>query len=61
MSIEAQLAELSGEFARKENIYIAETFIESQSAKQPGRPVFNQMIKKNICKQRADWNYCLAP
>ena len=46
MSIEAQLAELSGEYARRENIYIAETFIESKSAKQPGRTEFNKMIQK---------------
>src|SRR4030067_728095 len=35
MSIEAQLAELA-EFAKRENIEIAETFIESKSAKKPG-------------------------
>jgi site-specific DNA recombinase len=45
MSIEAQLAELA-DFAKRENITIAETFIESKSAKQPGRPVFNEMITK---------------
>ena len=33
MSIEAQLAELA-EFAKRENIEIAETFIESKSAKK---------------------------
>ena len=45
MSIEAQLAELA-DFAKRENITIAETFTESKSAKQPGRPVFNEMIAK---------------
>jgi len=45
MSIEAQLAELA-DFAKRENFTIAETFIESKSAKQPGRPVFNDMIAK---------------
>jgi len=45
MSIEAQLAELT-EFAKRENIEIAETFIESKSAKKPGREVFNQMMSK---------------
>ena len=45
MSIEAQLAELA-DFAMRENITIAETFTESKSAKQPGRPVFNEMIAK---------------
>jgi len=45
MSIEAQLAELA-EFAKRENIEIVETFIESKSAKKPGREVFNQMMSK---------------
>jgi site-specific DNA recombinase len=45
MSIEAQLAELN-EFARREGIKITETFIESKSAKKPGRDIFNQMIEK---------------
>ncbi len=45
MSIEAQLAELT-DFAKRESITITETFTESKSAKQPGRPVFNEMIAK---------------
>ncbi len=45
MSIEAQLTELA-EYAKRENITIAETFTESKSAKQPGRPVFSEMIAK---------------
>ncbi len=45
MSIEAQLAELS-EFAKRENILIAQTFIESKSAKKPGREVFNEMMNE---------------
>jgi DNA invertase Pin-like site-specific DNA recombinase len=45
MSIEAQLAELT-EFAKRENIEIAETFIESKNAKKPGREIFNKMITK---------------
>ena len=45
MSIEAQLAELP-EFARKENISIVETFVESRSAKAPGRSEFHKMIEK---------------
>lgn len=44
-SIEAQLAELA-EFAKRENIEIAETFIESKSAKKPGREIFNEMMSK---------------
>ncbi len=43
MSIEAQLTELQ-EFAKRENIVIAKTFIESKSAKRPGREVFNEMM-----------------
>ncbi|MEK7112235.1 MAG: recombinase family protein, partial [Patescibacteria group bacterium] len=45
MSIEAQLAELQ-EYAKRENILITETFIESKSAKKPGREVFNKMMAK---------------
>ena len=45
MSIEAQLAELA-EYAKGENLFIAEKFIESKSAKKPGREVFNEMIQK---------------
>ena len=45
MSIETQLAELA-EYAKRENIEIAETFIESKSAKKPGREIFNGMMSK---------------
>ncbi len=45
MSIEAQLTEIN-EFARREGVKIAQTFIESKSAKKPGRPVFNEMVGK---------------
>jgi len=45
LSIEAQITELK-EFAERENLEIVETFIESQTAKIPGRPIFNEMIKK---------------
>ena len=45
MSIEAQLAELA-EFAKRENFEIIEKFIESKSAKKPGREIFNEMIDK---------------
>ncbi len=44
-SIEAQLHEL-GELASKEGFKISDTFIESQTAKEPGRPVFNSMISR---------------
>ena len=45
MSIEAQLAELE-EYAKRENLEVIEKFIESKSAKKPGREIFNQMIAK---------------
>ena len=45
MSIEAQLAELA-EYAKRENIEITEKFIESKSAKKPGREIFGEMIQK---------------
>src|SRR3989338_6391289 len=57
-SIEDQFIELR-EFALKENLSIVEEFIEKQSAKIPGRPVFNSMVEK-IEKEHASgilaWN-----
>jgi len=43
LSIEAQLDELR-EHAAKEGLSIAREFVESQTAKEPGRPIFNQML-----------------
>ncbi len=43
LSIEAQLAELR-EYAKKENLNISAEFVEKQSAKAPGRPVFAKML-----------------
>jgi len=51
-SIEDQIAELRA-FAKQENLNIIETFIEKQSAKIPGRPIFGEMIKR-IEKGEAD-------
>jgi len=45
LSIEAQITELRA-FAKQNNLAIAEEFIEKQSAKIPGRPIFNEMIKR---------------
>jgi DNA invertase Pin-like site-specific DNA recombinase len=45
MSIEAQLVELA-EYAKRENLEVIEKFVESKSAKKPGREVFNKMIEK---------------
>ncbi len=44
-SIEDQIAELRA-FAKQENISIAEILIEKQSAKIPGRPIFNNMLDR---------------
>ncbi|MFZ2193533.1 MAG: recombinase family protein [Candidatus Moraniibacteriota bacterium] len=43
LSIEAQLAELR-EFSKKENLEIICEFVESKTAKQPGRAIFNDML-----------------
>ena len=45
MSIEAQLVELA-EYAKRENLEIIEKFVESKSAKKPGREIFNEMIER---------------
>ncbi len=45
MSIEAQLFELE-QFAKREGIKITERFVESKSAKTPGRTEFNKMLEK---------------
>jgi site-specific DNA recombinase len=44
-SIDAQVAELQ-KVAWENNLSIIEIFTESQSAKAPGRPVFNQMLQR---------------
>jgi len=44
-SIEDQIAELRA-FAKQNNLNIVEEFIEKQSAKIPGRPIFGEMIKR---------------
>jgi DNA invertase Pin-like site-specific DNA recombinase len=43
LSIEAQLAELR-EYAKREGLPIVKEFIESKTAKEPGREIFNDMI-----------------
>jgi len=43
LSIDAQLDELR-EFAQKESLTVVQEFVESQTAKKPGRPVFNAMM-----------------
>ena len=45
LSIEAQLAELRN-YAKTEGLSIIEEIVEKQSAKSPGRPLFNAMMAK---------------
>ncbi len=45
LSIESQNRELEA-FSAKLNVPVAEIFSESKSAKEPGRPVFNQMMQR---------------
>jgi DNA invertase Pin-like site-specific DNA recombinase len=45
LSIQSQIFEMQ-EIAKRENLKIVEILQESKSAKQPGRPIFNQMIEK---------------
>ena len=52
LSIEAQITELRA-FAKQNNLNVVDTFIEKQSAKIPGRPIFGEMIKR-IEKSEAD-------
>jgi len=52
LSIEAQLEELR-EHATRERLTVAQEFIEARTAKVPGRPVFNEMMKA-IEKGQAD-------
>ena len=44
LSIEGQVTELR-EFATKEKLEVIDEFIESKTAKVPGRPIFNKMIE----------------
>ena len=43
LSIEAQLTE-TRQYAEKEKLIVISEFIESRTAKAPGRPIFNEMI-----------------
>ena len=44
-SIDDQLAVLRS-LAKEENLIVSEEFVEKQSAKTPGRPIFNEMLTK---------------
>ena len=43
LSIEAQLTEVR-EYAQKESLTVIKEFIETKSAKQPGREIFEEML-----------------
>jgi len=45
LSIQSQLNEVL-EYAKKENLVIVQEFQEARTAKAPGRPIFNEMIKR---------------
>ena len=45
LSIETQITELRA-FAKQNNLNVVDTFIEKQSAKIPGRPIFGEMLKR---------------
>jgi len=45
LSIEAQLAELR-EYASNEGLAVTREFVESRTAKTPGRPIFNDMLER---------------
>ena len=45
LSIESQVREIK-ELAAKQNLPVVEVLIEAKSAKEPGRPVFNQMMQR---------------
>ena len=45
LSIQSQLTEVR-EFAKKQGVEITQEFQEARTAKSPGRPIFNEMIKR---------------
>ena len=45
LSIDAQLSELNS-IARERGITVVRTFTESKSAKEPGREIFNDMLRR---------------
>ena len=58
LSIEAQLAELR-DFAKQNNLFVIKEYTESRTAKEPGRPIFNEMlgeIEKGNASGILAWN-----
>lgn len=56
LSIESQIRELKN-LAERLNLSVVDTLTESHSAKAPGRPLFNEMVKK-INQGKADGIIC---
>ena len=59
LSIEAQITELK-ELAGREQLSVVDVFIEKQTAKEPGRPIFNDMLSR-IEKGEAEGIICWHP
>src|SRR5436190_7685804 len=57
LSIPAQDRELNALTVRRQLKVIGPTFEESMSAKEPGRPVFNDVVAR-ICRGEADGILC---
>ena len=45
LSIESQISELK-EYAKRESLIIVEEFVEAKTAKEPGRAIFDYMLKQ---------------
>ncbi|MDD8019898.1 MAG: recombinase family protein [Acidobacteriota bacterium] len=56
LSLESQLSELR-QLATRLNLQVIDIYSESQSAKSPGRPYFNEMLKR-ISQKEADGIIC---
>ncbi len=50
LSLDSQISELKS-YAESQGLVISEIYRESKSAKAPGRPIFDDMIKKIQCKK----------
>ncbi len=58
ISIETQLTELR-DFAKSQGLFVVKEYTESRTAKDPGRPVFNQMLEdmeKGTARGILAWN-----
>ena len=55
LSIDAQLDELRM-MAAREKLEVVREYIESQTAKKPGRPIFNEMLRRsNATRRKRFW------